>query len=64
MANKNTQCFFKIKVVGEEMEPASEGHSLEERQGPRNEVVEQLGKPEGLQQATQARRGLGVGTEC
>lgn len=21
------QCFFKIKVTGEEMEPASEGHS-------------------------------------
>lgn len=46
------------------MEPASEGHSLEERQGPRNEMAKQLGKPEGLQQATQARQGLEVGTEC
>lgn len=27
MANKNMQCFFKIKVAGEEMEPASEGYS-------------------------------------
>lgn len=27
LANKTTQCFFKIKVAGEETEPASGGHS-------------------------------------
>lgn len=30
LANKNTQCFFKIKVAGEETKPASKGHSVEE----------------------------------